>query len=48
MIVHNPDGYYVKSEDGSKNLGGPSKTIEEAKKRLSIVEYFKHKGEKND
>lgn len=43
MIVKRPDGYYVKSEEG-KNLGGPYKTREEAKKRLSVVEYFKHVG----
>lgn len=46
MIVKTKDGYHVKSEDGSKNLGGPYKTEEEAKKRLAIVEYFKHKSAK--
>ena len=43
MIVKTPKGYMVKSEDGSKNLGGPYKTRDEAKKRLQVVEYFKHK-----
>ena len=43
MIVKTKEGYQVKSEDGSKNLGGPYKTEEQAKKRLAVVEYFKHK-----
>jgi Arc/MetJ-type ribon-helix-helix transcriptional regulator len=42
-IVKEKGGYYVKSEKG-KNLGGPYKTKERAKKRLRQVEYFKHKG----
>ena len=42
MIVKEKDGYYVKSEDGSKNLGGPYKTRERAKERLAQVEAFKH------
>jgi hypothetical protein len=42
MIVKMPEGYQVVSTKG-KNLGGPYKTIEEAKKRLREVEYFKHK-----
>ncbi len=41
-IVKQGDKWYVKSEDGSKNLGGPYDTEEEAKKRLQQVEYFKH------
>lgn len=44
MVVKEKDGYYVKSEDGSKNLGGPYKTREAAQKRLQQVEYFKAKG----
>lgn len=44
MIVRKKDGYYVVSEDGSKNLGGPYKDRDEAVKRLQQVEYFKHKG----
>jgi len=32
--------YYVLSSDGSKNLGGPY-SLEDAKKRLRAVEYFK-------
>lgn len=39
------DGYHVRSKDG-KNLGGPYKTEEEAKKRLAQVEYFKSKAAK--
>jgi len=42
MIVHEKGKYYVKSEDGSKNLGGPYRTHEAAVKRLQQVEYFKH------
>jgi len=41
MIVKRKDGYYVVSEKG-KNLGGPYKTIAEARTRLQQVEYFKH------
>lgn len=44
MIVKEKDGYHVKSEDGSKSLGGPYKDREMAVKRLQVVEYFKHKG----
>jgi hypothetical protein len=42
MIVKKKDGYHVLSEKG-KNMGGPYKTLAEAKKRLRQVEYFKHK-----
>lgn len=42
MIVKTSQGYVVKSETGKK-LGGPYKTLAEAKKRLREVEYFKHK-----
>ena len=41
MIIKTAKGYMVRSEKG-KNLGGPYKTKEEAKKRLRQVEYFKH------
>jgi len=40
-IVGRPGAYYVKSEEG-KNLGGPYKTREQAKKRLKQVHYFSH------
>jgi len=43
MIRKKKDGYHVVSEKG-KNLGGPYKTREAAKKRLQQVEHFKHKG----
>lgn len=46
MIKKTKDGWHVVSEDGSKNLGGPYKTQEEAKKRLDQIEYFKNKGKK--
>ncbi len=42
MIVKRSDGYYVLSEKTKRNLGGPYKTKDEAKKRLRQVEYFKH------
>ena len=42
MIVKSNGKYWVKSEEG-KNLGGPYETIEEAKKRLAMVEYFRDK-----
>lgn len=45
-IVKKSDGYYVTSEDGKKNLGGPYDTEEEAKKRLQQVHYFKNKDKK--
>ena len=39
--------YYVQSEDGSKNLGGPYDTEAEAAHRLGQIEYFKHKDERS-
>jgi hypothetical protein len=36
-------GYKVVSEKSGKNLGGPYKTKEEAKRRLQQVEFFKRK-----
>jgi NAD(P)-dependent dehydrogenase (short-subunit alcohol dehydrogenase family) len=42
MIKKVKEGYNVVSEKG-KNLGGPYKTREEAKKRLQQVEFFKRK-----
>jgi len=42
MIVKVKGGYKVVSTKG-KNLGGPYKTKEEAKKRLRQVEFFKHR-----
>lgn len=42
MIKKVADGYRVLSERG-KNLGGPYKTMDEAKKRLRQVEFFKHR-----
>jgi hypothetical protein len=41
MIKKVKGGYQVVSTKG-KNLGGPYKTAEEAKKRLRQVEFFKH------
>jgi hypothetical protein len=42
MIRKVKGGYKVFSTKG-KNLGGPYKTLEEAKKRLRQVEFFKHR-----
>lgn len=47
-IIKKSDGYYVQSEDGKKNLGGPYKKIEDAERRLGQVEYFKNKDKKNE
>ncbi len=43
MIKKVKEGYKVVSEKSGKNLGGPYKTKEEAKKRLQQVEFFKRK-----
>jgi len=42
MIKKLREGYQVLSSEG-ENLGGPYKTLEEAKKRLRQVEFFKHR-----
>jgi hypothetical protein len=42
MIKKVKGGYQVVSSKG-KNLGGPYKTLESAKKRLRQVEFFKHR-----
>ena len=43
MIKKVKEGYKVLSEKTEKNLGGPYKTKDEAKKRLRQVEFFKRK-----
>jgi hypothetical protein len=43
MIKKVKGGYKVVSEKTGKNLGGPYKTLDEAKKRLRQVEFFKRK-----
>lgn len=49
MIKKMRGGYQVLSEKTGKNLGGPYKTLEEAKKRLRQVEFCKQpKGLKTD
>jgi len=40
MIKKVREGYQVLSSKG-RNMGGPYKTLEEAKKRLRQVEFFK-------
>ena len=42
MIVRVKGGYQVLSSKG-RNLGGPYKTLEEAKKQLRQVEFFKRR-----
>lgn len=42
MIKKVKEGYKVVSEKG-KNLGGPYKSKQDAKKRLRQVEFFKHR-----
>jgi hypothetical protein len=42
MIKKQKNGYRVVSSKG-KNLGGPYRTLEEAKKRLRQVEFFKRR-----
>jgi hypothetical protein len=42
MIQKVKGGYQVLSSKG-KNLGGPYRTLEAAKKRLREVEFFKHR-----
>jgi len=42
MIKKVEDGYQVLSSTG-KNLGGPYKSLEEARRRLRQVEFFKHR-----
>jgi len=42
MIVKVKEGYQVLSSKG-RNLGGPYRTLEEAKRRLRQVEFFKHR-----
>lgn len=41
MIKKVKEGYKVVSEKTGKNLGGPYKSKEQAKKRLKQVEFFK-------
>jgi hypothetical protein len=43
MIKKVKGGYQVVSETTGRNLGGPYKTLEEAKKRLRQVEFFKRR-----
>jgi len=42
MIRKMKGGFQVLSHRG-RNMGGPYKTLEEAKKRLRQVEFFKHR-----
>ena len=45
MIKKVRGGYQVFSSLG-RNMGGPYKTVAEAKKRLQQVEFFKHREER--
>jgi hypothetical protein len=42
MIKKVKGGYQVVSSKG-RNLGGPYKSLEDAKKRLRQAEFFKHR-----
>jgi hypothetical protein len=42
-VIKKAKGGYRVVSSGGKNLGGPYKTVEEAKKRLRQVEFFKHR-----
>jgi len=42
MIKKMKGGFQVLSHKG-RNMGGPYKTLDEAKKRLRQVEFFKHR-----
>ncbi len=46
MIRREKGQYNVYSSDGSKHLGGPYKTKEEAVARLATIEYYKDKDTK--
>lgn len=43
MIIKRKGGYYVVSESGHKNLGGPYKSRAQAVHRLKQVEWFKYR-----
>jgi len=45
MVAERKGKWYVMNADGTKTLGGPYDTEEEAKKRLREIEFFKHRGE---
>jgi len=42
MIKKTAKGYTLYSKDGSRKLGGPYKTREEALRRERQVQFFKH------
>jgi hypothetical protein len=42
MIKKTAKGYVLHSKDGSRKLGGPYRTREEALKRERQVQFFKH------
>jgi hypothetical protein len=42
-IIKKVKGGYQLSSSKGLNLGGPYKSLEEAKKRLRQVEFFKHR-----
>jgi len=47
-IVKRRKGYYVISERTGRNLGGPYKTLQQAKKRLRQIEFFKRMKKKSE
>ena len=46
MIRKKSDGWYVLSEKG-RNLGGPYNTRKGAERRLTEIEFFKHKNKRH-
>jgi hypothetical protein len=40
MIVKKPEGFYLMTQDGSRSLGGPYKTREEAIRRENQVKQI--------
>jgi len=42
-MIRKVNGKYQVFSSKGRNMGGPYKTLEEAKKRLRQVEFFKHR-----
>jgi hypothetical protein len=42
-MIKRVEGVYQVVSSKGKNLGGPYKTLESAKKQLRLVEFFKHR-----
>jgi hypothetical protein len=46
LIKKTAKGFVLYSKDGSRRLGGPYRTREEAVKRERQVQFFKHAGKR--